>query len=103
MKKQRSSLAVMEVEDCRARFVTAEGEEVAPEAGAPVGQLLSREGIHLEVMGARMRVERNPPMVERMQLPEKTIMCGFPVRPRKVQMLFAEQVTIDKQCQATFG
>ncbi len=103
-RKNRSDAPLLEesATAVAAKFVTAEGEEVDPgQEETPVSRVLFRSGVYLEVLGRKIRLEHNPPTVERMQLPDRVAMCGFEVRPRKLQLRFAQEVKKEGNCVAT--
>ncbi len=78
--------------DAEARLEEGEGDRaVDMSSGVAIGEVILRGGLQLVVLGQRFPIAVNPPLVERMSIPDAAIMAGFPVYPRKLVLLNADE------------
>jgi hypothetical protein len=73
-----------------ASFTDAAGHPLGVADDVEVGQIIFTSDLRLHVLGQEFVVRHNPPMVERMSLPDQ-MMSGFLVYPKKLQLQFAER------------
>ncbi len=75
---------------CQAKFLQSDGSQFPLDDLVGVCDVLFTSGLQLDVLGQRFLIDRNPPTVERLELPDQ-VMAGFVTYPRKMVLQFADR------------
>ena len=91
MTKKKKSEAPLDAEARLEEEGEGDNRAVDLSSGVAIGEVILRGGLQLVVLGQRFPIAVNPPLVERMSIPDAAIMAGFPVYPRKLVLLNADE------------